>query len=72
MNRVELPMNKHPFVRSNISRASLFSILTSEEYAGKLNAILSLHSLRMGKMNCVCDVSKDFERKVYNTELLFD
>ena len=31
-NRIELPLNKEVFIRSNISRASLLAILTSPEY----------------------------------------
>lgn len=39
--RVELPMNKDPYIHSNISRTSLFAVLTSDAYAGKVNAVLS-------------------------------
>ena len=38
---IELPMNMDPYIHSNVSRASLFSVLTSEEYSGKLNAVFS-------------------------------
>lgn len=39
--RVELPVNKSHHIRSGTTFAGLYSIMTSEEYAGKLNAILS-------------------------------
>lgn len=38
---IELPMNKKPYIHSNISRSSLFSVLTSQEYAGSINATLT-------------------------------
>ncbi|MCI8371710.1 MAG: hypothetical protein HFI75_04810 [Lachnospiraceae bacterium] len=38
---VELPINKNPYIHSNISRTSLFAVLTSEEYSGRRNAAVS-------------------------------
>lgn len=42
----ELPFNKNPYIASNVNRAGLFSILSSEEYAGTLNAVLSKFEIR--------------------------
>ena len=39
--KLELPINKEPYIHSNTSRTSVFAVLTSEEYSGKLNAVLS-------------------------------
>lgn len=41
INRLELPVNKKHFMRSSTTRAGLYSIMTSDEYAGSLNAIIS-------------------------------
>lgn len=37
----KLPLNRDGYIKSNISRASLFSVVTSEEYVGRLNAVIS-------------------------------
>lgn len=40
-NCVELPVNKNHHIRSGTTFAGLYSIMTSEEYAGKMNAVVS-------------------------------
>lgn len=36
-----LPLNKKTYIKSNISKMSMFAIVTSEAYFGRINAILS-------------------------------
>lgn len=53
---IELPLNKETYIHSNVSRASLFSIITSPEYTGELNAIISELLLISGE-NCLDGLS---------------
>lgn len=48
---VELPVNKSHHIRSGTTFAGLYSIMTSEEYSGKLNAVISAYTVSEGE-NC--------------------
>jgi len=72
MNIIELPMNKKPFVRSNISRASLFSILTSEAYSGELNTSISSCSLSFFDTKGLYGSRGEFCRKINDVRVDVD
>lgn len=61
MNSIKLPMNKNPYIHSNVSRASLFSVLTSEAYAGKQNAVISDFCLEIDGKSFQGCCSNDFD-----------
>lgn len=49
-SHVELPVNKNHHIRSGTTFAGLYSIMTSDAYAGKLNVVLSEYTISEGKM----------------------
>ena len=70
---VELPVNKEGFMHSNTKQAGLYSIISSNEYAGKLNAIISKF-LIMSNQNSFDYLSEAevFVRYFKNVKLDFD
>lgn len=67
---IELPLNKKPYIRSNISRAGLFSVATSDAYAGTTNAEVERFALVCGGQQTDLLVSSDCYKENMQTEYL--
>ena len=72
MNNIELPMNLQPWIRSNVSRASLFSVLTSEQYAGKLNAVIDRIVINEEGREQIYGYDNSFSEENKNIEVVMD
>lgn len=69
MNIVELPMNKKGYIRSNLNRASLFSILTSENYSGRVNTVIGKFSISLSTEQIIYGLDKSFQNKTKNVKI---
>ncbi|MCI8371883.1 MAG: hypothetical protein HFI75_05730 [Lachnospiraceae bacterium] len=65
INQLELPVNKKHFMRSSTTRAGLYSIMTSEDYAGAVNAKFSDVSIAFDNDK----VNYFFQREEFNSRL---
>lgn len=71
--KIELPVNKKGFMRANEKQAALYSIMTSKEYSGELNAVVSNFIIETGqkKMDYFSEAEK-FEHQLKCSRLDLD